>query len=159
MENNLDLDMVKILTQPVVPYALHYQNPRGIMGKTKWNKLKKEYQNKANHHCMICKKYVSHKPGDWLELHEKYDYDFDRLIQKLTGYVAICHSCHMYIHQGLLGIQVQTGQVSKETARKIVDKGDLLLEQFNLKKIEYPNRENFEKPNWKLEFEGELYSL
>lgn len=57
--------------------------------------IKKEYQQKADHHCMICKEYVSHKPGDWLELHEKYDYDFDNLIQKmkdmfLSVMVAIC---------------------------------------------------------------------
>ncbi|EMF0044871.1 hypothetical protein ACG6P0_002365 [Enterococcus hirae] len=158
MDNNLNIEMIKVLTQPIVPMSLHYLTPRKIMGATKWNKLKKEYQVKADHHCMICKRYVSHKPGDWLELHEKYDYDFERLVQKLTGYVSICHSCHMYIHQGLLGVHLNNGQVSEEAVQEIIDKGDKLLEQFGLKKIEYPNRETFENPNWKLEFEGKFYT-
>lgn len=159
MDKKLDLEMVQILTQPVVPLALHYLAPRKIMSSAKWNKLKKEYQQKADHQCMICKEYVSHTSGDWLELHEKYDYDFENKIQKLTGYVSICHNCHMYIHQGLLGVQLQKGQVSEGMVKSILLKGDKLLDSFNLKKIEYPSREVFESADWKLEFEGECYQV
>lgn len=38
--------MVQILTQPVVPFALHYLSLRKIMGSTKWNKLKKNINKK-----------------------------------------------------------------------------------------------------------------
>lgn len=50
----LAIDMVTVLTQPPVPPALHYVNPRTIMGEFEWNKLKKQYRLLADHHCMIC---------------------------------------------------------------------------------------------------------
>ncbi|WP_261980521.1 hypothetical protein [Lactiplantibacillus plantarum] len=150
--------MVKILTQPVVPLALHYLAPRKIMGISQWNKLKQEYRLKANHHCMICQDYVQHVPGDYLELHEQYDYDFTNLIQHLTGYVSICHNCHMYIHQGLLGIYLQRGNITKDKYNFIINKGDNLLKEFNLTKILYPSRAVWENENWQLEFNGQLYS-
>lgn len=157
MQKKLDIDMVQILTQPVVPFALHYVTPRTIMGKSKWDQLKKEFREKADHHCMICNDYVSHTPGDWLELHEKYDYDFENLIQKLTGYVSICHRCHMYIHQGLLNIQLQKGQITQEKYNEIKDHGDQLLKQFGLSKITYPSQEVFISANWQLDFNGNKY--
>ncbi|GEK38296.1 hypothetical protein ACFFRT_12920 [Enterococcus thailandicus] len=158
MQKTLDIEMVRVLTQPVVPKALHYINPRKIMGEAKWKKLRKEYQIKADHHCMICKEYVKHVPGDWLELHEKYDYDFDKLIQRLTGYISICHSCHAYIHEGLLNVQLRKGEVTESYVQAILDRGDNLLREFNLEKIQYPNRKIFENPDWQLEFDGNFYS-
>lgn len=128
------------------------------MGPAAWQKLKTTYRQKAQHHCMICGRYVPHRPGDWLELHEQYAYDFKNLIQSLTGYVAICHDCHLYIHQGLLGIQLQQGRITAARAQQIIAKGDALLKQFNLQKITYPSRQLFESPNWQLAFGGKLYS-
>lgn len=157
MNKNIDIETVKVLTQPIVPPALHYVTPRKIMGKSKWDKLKKEYRLVADHHCMICQRYVSHISGDWLELHERYEYDFENLIQRLSGYVSICHECHMFIHQGLLRIQLQNGEITAKEYQKILDKGNGLLQQFGLQKITYSSKEVFLSPDWKLEFEGEMY--
>lgn len=157
MENKMDIELVKVLTQPIVPPALHYMTPRKIMGQSKWNKLKREYRSLADHHCMICQRYVSHTPGDWLELHERYEYDFENLVQELVGYVSICHECHMFIHQGLLGIQFQNGEIPTEIYQEILDKGNGLLRKFGLQKIAYPSEEVFLSPNWRLDFDGKLY--
>lgn len=54
----LAIDMVTVLTQPPVPPALHYVNPRTIMGEFEWNKLKKQYRLLADHHCMNCQRSV-----------------------------------------------------------------------------------------------------
>lgn len=126
--------MIKILTQPIVPQSLHYITPRSIMGFTCWEDLKKKYRIIANHHCMICNRYVSHTPDDWLELHERYEYDYENRIQKLVGYVSICHECHMYIHQGLLQIQLTNGDISYEQYEKILNKGDSLLNKLKCNK-------------------------
>lgn len=153
----LAIDMVTVLTQPPVPPALHYVNPRTIMGEFEWNKLKKQYRLLADHHCMICQRYVSHTAGDWLELHEQYEYDFTDLIQTLTGYVSICHECHMYIHTGFLELQLQRGDISLEKYQQVIAKGDALLQAFGLQKIMYPSEACFYDPEWKLSFDGKLY--
>ncbi len=153
----LAIDMVTVLTQPPVPPALHYVNLRTIMGEFEWNKLKKQYRLLADHHCMICQRYVSHTAGDWLELHEQYEYDFVNLIQTLTGYVSICHECHMYIHTGFWGLQLQQGTISLEKYQQVITKGDALLQEFGLQKIVYPSDACFYDPEWKLSFGGMLY--
>jgi len=156
MNKQLNIEMVKILTQPVVPVVLHGINPRKIMSAYKWKKLGSEWREKAQNCCMICEKYVSHSPGDYLELHEQYDYDFEKLIQKHTGYVSICGDCHHYIHIGRLKMLVGEGRMTKEKFAEIKAKGDKLLAQFGLEKIQV-SRDVLYDDNWQLEFEGKLY--
>lgn len=153
INEDLDVEMIKILTQLIVPQSLHYITPRSIMGFTCWEDLKKKYRIIANHHCMICNRYVSHTPDDWLELHESYEYDYENRIQKLVGYVSICHECHMYIHQGLLQIQLTNGDISYEQYEKILNKGDSLLNKYHLEKEVDPG----DGENWRLSYQGKLY--
>ncbi|MEY8737662.1 hypothetical protein AB9M75_10640 [Lactobacillus sp. AN1001] len=56
MNKQLDINMVKVLTQPPVPPVLHYVNPRTIMEQFEWDKLKRQYRLLADHHCMICQR-------------------------------------------------------------------------------------------------------
>lgn len=148
---------VVILTQPLVPVALHYLAPRTIMGDQKWAALKWQKRWEADHHCMICQRYVPHRNGDWLNLHERYWYDFKHKIQHYVGCVSICRECHWYIHQGLLGIKLETGEIDQAEYDRIITKGDQLLCQFGLKKIQYPDENLLYDPDWQLEFEGRLY--
>lgn len=149
-------EMIEILTQPIIPIYLHGVNPRSIMGDNRWNKIKKEVQKEANHHCMICGDFVSHKHGDWLNTHEIYEYDYDNFIQKLNGYVGICTSCHEFIHQGHLNIQYHNGFVSEEERNAIIKKGNELLSMFGLKKENMPD-DVLKNKNWKLLFENNFY--
>lgn len=156
-DKKLDINMVTVLTQPPVPPALHYVNPRMIMGQVEWDKLKKQYRLLAAHHCMICQRYVSHTAGDWLELHERYEYDFIDLCQALCGYFSICRECHMYIHTGFLELQLQRGAISLEKYQQVIAKGDALLKEFGLQKLMYPSEACFYAPEWKLLFDGNVY--
>jgi DNA polymerase-3 subunit epsilon len=52
--------------------------------------------------CGICGKSVP----DGLHLHEKWEFDDERLIQKLVGFIPICEDCHNAIHYGKCHIQM-----------------------------------------------------
>jgi hypothetical protein len=78
---------VDILAQTILPVALHGINPRTIMGDVAWNVIKKRAQQKANRHCMACGRFVAHKPGDWLECHEVYDFDLEKKEATIKNYV------------------------------------------------------------------------
>lgn len=148
---------IEVLTQPIVPIALHGVNPRTIMGNIEWGKRKKEWQAKANHHCMICGRYIAHKPGDWMALHERYEYDLDRLIQKFTGYIILCEDCHNYIHQGRMQILVNQGALKPEEYERVIEHGDRLLKEAGLTKIRM-SKYLVTDPSWQLEFNGRLYN-
>ena len=153
--SQLNKAAVEILTQPIVPGNLHYVAPRRIMGKQKWDALKRQKRQSANHHCTVCQRYVPHRDGDWLYLHERYQYDFEKRIEHYVGCASVCYECHMYIHQGLLQLQSLAGDLSFDKMQAILTRGNQILERFGLQAIEPP--ESFEEDDWKLEFEGNFY--
>lgn len=137
---------IEVLTQPILPLSLHGINPRSIMGDYQWKKVKAKYRDKANHHCMICDRYVPHVRGDWLECHEHYTVipktitikngeKVDVLEYQLDRFLSICHECHMYIHQGFLAIQVDEGTVTEDYFKVVIEKGDKLLQEHDMKKV------------------------
>lgn len=127
---------ISILAQPLLPYSLHGVNPRSIMGQTNWNKTKKAKRLEANHHCQICDKYVPHVAGNWLECHEVYEIDEEKLEFRLKDIVAICNMCHRFIHFGYTTILYQEGKITQEVYEEIYDHGQKLLQSQNLVKKE-----------------------
>lgn len=115
--------MVKELTQSILPFSLHGINPRTIMGDQEWNKIKKQKQKEADHHCMICGCYVPHTPNDWLECHETYDIDKNKKEFKLKDVICICHKCHSFIHSGRLEILYQENKITLDEYNEIIEKG------------------------------------
>jgi len=157
----LDVEKVRVLTQPIVPVILHGLNPRNLMKSSEWDKLKKQYREKANHHCMICQRYVSHSRGDWLELHEVYEYDYENLIQKIVDFVSICKECHMFIHLGRTEALVSEGKITSAKFMDILNIGMFLLQSFDLLNEKNENLRKMQsvlhEKDWKLEWQGNTY--
>lgn len=149
-------ESVQILTQTILPFALHGVNPRTIMGEAEWNKVKHQVQRESMHECMCCGRYIRHVPGDWIETHEVYNFDIDKKEVKLIGFVGLCGECHNFIHQGRLRIMVLQGRISIEEYRKIIIHGNRLLQRFGLTKQGLPADE-IENPNWYLLYDGKKY--
>ena len=146
----------EVLTQTILPFALHGINPRTIMGQYKWNKIKKEAQSIANHHCQACGRYVEHIPGDWLECHEEYNIDMKNHVFSIKNFICLCKECHNYIHQGRLRMLLLDGTIDEEYYNKIISHGESILKEHGLSKKDLP-KDEIENPEWKLEYDGYLY--
>ncbi len=79
----------------LVPDGCWYSNLRSILSKEAWDFVRKDAYARADGKCMICGTVSSR-----LEAHEKWGYDEESGIQKLTDVLAICKDCHAVIHIG-----------------------------------------------------------
>lgn len=59
-ELKLNLDNIHLLAAPIMHFSVHEVALREIMRGCDWNRLKKATQDRADHHCEICGRYVSH---------------------------------------------------------------------------------------------------
>lgn len=148
---------IKILTQTVLPKSIHNINPRTIMGTVAWNKIKKEKQKLANHHCMCCDEFVPHVPGNYLQCHEVYDIDMGKRQFRLVDIVCICGKCHDFIHLGRLQMLLKEGKISREYYGEILERGNKLLKENGLKRENLPLAE-INNPSWCLVYNGKTYS-
>lgn len=89
----------ELLTHPNIPKPLHGLNPRTLLGQEWWNEKRQEAYKKYNFHCWA---YGIHKSQakyhQWLEAHESYTIDYVAGRVELQEIVALCHSCHNFIH-------------------------------------------------------------
>lgn len=148
----------ELLLHANIPKPLHGVNPRTIKGKEWWDKTRKEAYAKRGYHCFACGVHVCDaKYYRWLEAHEFYDIDYETGKVTLNEIVALCHSCHSYIHSGLLTIRMETGQITKKMYKEIMQHGQQVLKKAGLKR---PTKLCEDMPSWEdwyLEFEGEKY--
>ena len=60
-ENKLpNINNLPLLARPVLHYSMFGVAPRNIIGESAFRKIKKKVQLRADHHCEICGRYVSH---------------------------------------------------------------------------------------------------
>jgi len=90
----------------LVPETSWYSNLRNKVGRDLWDKIRYKVYRGAGYKCSVCGKgKVS------LYCHEVWEYDDDKHIQKLKGFVALCFECHMIKHIGFAGIQGEDGKL------------------------------------------------
>lgn len=80
-----------------IPLSLWGINLRDKLGRTAWADVRKTCYAKARHCCEICGG-VGTKHS--VECHEIWEYDDERRIQKLSGFIALCPACHEVKHYG-----------------------------------------------------------
>lgn len=123
----------ELLTHPNIPKPLHGTNPRSILGQEWWDKTRKQTYARNDYHCMACGIHKSQdKFHNWLEAHESYSIDYESGRVVLNEIVALCHSCHNFIHSGRLQAMVASGETSEEKAIYILKRGFAILKANNL---------------------------
>ena len=74
------------LTIELVPQT-GFKSLRRIVGRSAWNKIRKETYAEYNHGCGICDKKGRRN------CHTIWEYDDQNHVQSLTGFIALCSRC------------------------------------------------------------------
>lgn len=104
------------------------------MGQDWWNKKREEAYKANNYHCWACgihKKQA--KYHQWLEAHESYWINYENGTMELKEIVALCHSCHNFIHSGRLEMLLAKEEINEEKTLDILYHGFRILKENNLK--------------------------
>lgn len=98
--NVIQLKIFNDLTLKIelVPKTCWWNNVRGNITRTQWDKLREKVCTDARNKCEICGGIGSKHP---VECHEIWDYDEISKIQTLKKFIAICPLCHQVKHIGL----------------------------------------------------------
>ena len=148
----------KILLAPNIPKPLHGLSPRTIMGQEWWDVEWKKAYKAANMCCEACgvAKWDA-EYHQWLEAHEMYSYDYTQGIATFIGIVALCHSCHNFIHSGRTVMLVRAGKMSAEKLEDITKHGRRVLRAAGLRKSKKVPKSTAPWGDWCLVFNGERY--
>lgn len=97
----------EILLHSTIPPSLFGINPRTIEGSDWWNVVRWEAYAENNYCCWACGiSKLDAKYHQWLEAHECYDFNVTTRVATFIEVVALCPSCHCFIHKGRL-VQVE----------------------------------------------------
>ena len=96
------------LTIELVPATTWYDNLRKRIAPAEWDKIRKKAYADYDHKCGIC------GSEGRLNCHELWQYDDERHIQRLAGFIALCDLCHHIKHFGLAGILAEEGKLDIE---------------------------------------------
>lgn len=94
----------------LVPQTCWFSNVRFAVSKSRWDTIKSAVAAKAWNVCRICGDVGPKHP---VECHEIWHYDDVKLIQKLTGMIALCPNCHMVKHFGFAQISGKSEKAIK----------------------------------------------
>jgi hypothetical protein len=144
---------------------MHGVNPRTIIGKKRWDKVRVRAYNRNNDCCWVCGVHRSRAPVKrWLEAHEIYDIDYKKGRMKLREIVALCRLCHSYVHRRRIEILVDKKKIQPKFLRRVLAHGERILNRTGAKP--WYNEAKMEKGiasskvkwhKWHLIFEGKKY--
>lgn len=93
-----------LLTMPNIPMPLHGEGcqPRTIIGKTEWDKMRRQCYADADDVCEISGVKLNGKRGDTNlhHSHELFEYDYETLTATFIRPVCISPTMHNFIHSG-----------------------------------------------------------
>lgn len=111
----------RILQCPPVPVPLRGVNPRTIKGTEWWDEIRRAAYALNNYNCHACAVYCTDDPiKPILEGHELYEVDYDQYVLKYIKTVALCHSCHSYVHPGYMLYRMKRGWLTKMQVRTVL---------------------------------------
>ena len=97
----------------LIPDSCWFTNVRYYVDPRDWDRLRKFIYERNENICECCGKYTKN-----LEAHERWDYDYDRKIQKLVRLLSLCNMCHTATHIGRAK-QEHKGDIALEHLKKV----------------------------------------
>jgi hypothetical protein len=83
------------------------------MPKETWNSIRDDIIKRNGRKCQICC-----QTEGTMSLHEIWEYDDVKQIQKLKGFILLCRMCHHVKHIGLAGILANEGKLDYDEVMK-----------------------------------------
>jgi hypothetical protein len=145
---------------------MHGVVPRIILGRSWWDKTRREIYKSTDNHCLACGDAKMEVKGSnkWLEAHEMYSINYKRGRMKLIEVVPLCPYCHSYIHEGRLRSLLELGEIPHNKFAAIIQHGDAILQEAGLRRESYEVRDHelsliksARWEDWRLELNGKLY--
>jgi hypothetical protein len=92
---------VELVPSTVWESSLYRLMPREI-----WNRIRDDFIKENGRKCQICGETTG-----TMNLHEIWNYDDTKHIQKLEGFILLCKMCHHVKHIGLAGVLAEEGKL------------------------------------------------
>jgi len=161
IENDIFELRPEILNCPRTPIPLHGQVPREILGRKWWDETRKKSYLEAGFMCQACgipkdSEFILWK--NQLHAHEVYDIDYKECRIELKEVVALCESCHYFIHDGRTSSLFDHGIYTEEECFLIFNRGLQVLGH-EKNRNELDNEEYYIKTwgKWHLFLNGKKY--
>jgi len=134
LEGKMPFPNPAILLHPNLPKMMHGVSPRVLLGNAWWDEHRKKAYAKHDYRCWACgieKSQASYRRGT-LEAHEYYDVNYELGRMYLKDIVALCHSCHNFIHSGRMLMILRAGELSWSKYLDILYYGFMVLKKAGL---------------------------
>lgn len=92
----------------LIPTTAWGKNIRNALGRTKWDKLRKEVLANQGNTCSTC------NSTEKLQCHEVWEFNDKTGVQTLKGFQASCSLCHLGSHFGLAQKLANQGHANLE---------------------------------------------
>lgn len=90
----------------LVPSTVWYSSLFRLLPREIWDSVRNEIIREKGRKCQICG-----ETEGVMNLHEIWNYDDEKHIQKLEGFILLCRMCHHIKHIGLAGILANEGKL------------------------------------------------
>lgn len=148
----------EILLQNNTVKPLHKVVPRVILGKAWWEATRQAAFAATDFHCAACGVHKgAAKWHRWLEGHEVYRINYRKGRMTYVETVALCHSCHNFIHDGRLKALLDKAEITEEKYFAIMEHGEAVLKEAGLKKLRPYSGPMAKWEDWRLVLFGEEY--
>ena len=94
------------LTIELVPSTVWYSSLYRLLPREVWDRIRNEIIKNNGRKCQIC----GETEGK-MNLHEIWEYNDVKHVQRLKGFILLCEMCHHVKHIGLAGILANEGKL------------------------------------------------
>ncbi|WP_089243326.1 DUF5710 domain-containing protein [Rhodococcoides kyotonense] len=84
----------------LIPDTCWFTNVRSCVEPGDWERLRRTITRRAGMKCEICGAEADRHVDRWLEVHERWDYDWIARTQRLARLICLCTDCHRVTHYG-----------------------------------------------------------
>ncbi|MFI9194126.1 DUF5710 domain-containing protein [Streptomyces californicus] len=89
----------------LVPSSCWFTNVRSCVTPRDWERLRRMITRRAGMRCEACGAVENRAEKRWLEAHERWTFDEQRLTQKLVRLICLCTDCHTVTHFGFAQVR------------------------------------------------------